>query len=473
MGTDKKKIVIAENSQSIRMELYDVFVGKGFDVVLADSAMMLIDSLDESLPDLAVVDLSLPDMSGVELLRRIRERFPVLSLIVMTGKPSVDSAVEAMRCGVADYLIKPFGADLIEEAAGKALGHHGSAGEHDDLHSRLPGSRSDSRTIIGKNPKFLRVLDKADSVASSKATVLILGESGTGKEVIARYIHEKSSRCNGPFVALNCAALPDGLLESELFGHEKGAFTGAIMAKKGKFELADSGTLLLDEISEIPLHLQAKLLRVLQEEEVDRLGGKSPQKIDVHVVATTNRDLAEAVKSGSFRQDLYYRINVIPLFLPPLRERREDLVALTEYFLERYSRRYGKQVKMLSKEVKQYFASYEWPGNVRELENLIERGVLLSKGRELVLADFWDEFEDQPTVLPDQDDSPAFDTSVADLMLNAAGEVPTLRDVERQLILQALQKTDDNRTHAAEILGISVRTLRNKLHEYRNQGLIE
>jgi two-component system response regulator FlrC len=318
---------------------------------------------------------------------------------------------------------------------------------------------------------------RARSVASSKATVLILGESGTGKEVFARFIHNESDRRNGPFLALNCSALPEGLLESELFGHEKGAFTGAIVTKKGKFELADGGTLLLDEIGEIPLHLQAKLLRVLQEEEVDRLGGRAPCKIDVHVLATTNRDLEQAVKEGAFRQDLYYRLNVIPLKLPPLRERREDVGLLVDFFIRKYAAQYGKPEKKPSAAVWARLSDYDWPGNVREMENLIERAMLLSQGPELELWDFWDDVEP-----PARIDSPAVEVSppsghfaVAAANTSAAMEIgtQTLREVERQMILQALQANDNNRTHAAEILGISVRTLRNKLHEYRSQGMIE
>lgn len=332
------------------------------------------------------------------------------------------------------------------------------------------------KPIIGQNPKLLQLMARARSVASSKATVLILGESGTGKEVFARFIHLESGRKNGPFVALNCAALPEGLLESELFGHEKGAFTGAIVTKKGKFELADGGTLLLDEIGELPLHLQAKLLRVLQEEEVDRLGGRAPFKIDVHVLATTNRDLEQAVKEGTFRQDLYYRLNVIPLKLPPLRERREDVGMLVDFFVRKYAAQYGKPVKKPSAAVWARFADYDWPGNVREMENLIERAMLLSQGHELELWDFWDDVEPPARIEPAEAAAlVSGHSAVAAANTSAAMEIgtQTLREVERQMILQALQANDNNRTHAAEILGISVRTLRNKLHEYRSQGMIE
>ncbi|RJX30035.1 MAG: sigma-54-dependent Fis family transcriptional regulator, partial [Desulfurivibrio sp.] len=424
--------------------------------------------------DLVIADINMPEMGGLELLRRLHASRPELPVVIITGHATVETAVSAMKLGAFDYLLKPFPVDIILEIAGRAF----TAGLPKKEVAAGPARENNNdparkKHIVGTDTKLARVLQKARSVASSKATVLILGESGTGKEMIARCIHEESNRREGPFVALNCAALPEGLLESELFGHEKGAFTGAIYTKKGKFELADGGTLLLDEIAEIPLHLQAKLLRVLQEEEVDRLGGKSPVKVDVHVVATTNRNLEESVRNGEFRQDLYYRLNVIPLTLPPLRERKEDIERLAAYFIERFSRQYGKDVKKMSKASCRRFAEYGWPGNIREMENLVERAVLLSLAEELEPWDFWDEETDGAGL----DISPSY-AAATEICPSAPGGgenggMTSLRDVERQMIMQALQKTDDNRTHAAKMLGISVRTLRNKLHEYRTQGLID
>jgi two-component system response regulator FlrC len=302
------------------------------------------------------------------------------------------------------------------------------------------------------------LLDMVRNVASSRATVFIQGESGTGKELLSRFIHAESDRKDRPFVAVNCAALPEGLLESELFGHEKGAFTGAVTRKIGKFELAQAGTILLDEISEMQVQLQAKLLRVLQENEIDRVGGKVPIAIDVRVIATTNRDIEAMVKKGEFREDLYYRLNVIPLKIPPLRERKEDIPALCDYFVKKYSHLYGRPVQGVSPEAFEYLITLPWKGNVRELENTVERAVLLCAGKEVTRQGL---LLDDIAVKP-PGEKPA----------SLTGTAP-LKDVERELILKALDETDGNRTYAAKILGISVRTMRNKLQEYRLQGWVK
>jgi transcriptional regulator with GAF, ATPase, and Fis domain len=312
-------------------------------------------------------------------------------------------------------------------------------------------------------------------VAPSKATVLISGESGTGKEMFARYLHEASDRRDCPFVAVNCAALPEHLLESELFGHEKGAFTGAIQKKPGKFELAHGGTLLLDEISEMDLGLQAKLLRVLQEGEIDRVGGTETIKVDVRVLATTNRDIEESVRNKEFRQDLYYRLNVIPLKLPPLRERGRDIMALGEFFLKRYCREYGFTPSGFAPEAVSWLMEYPWPGNVRELQNLMERAVLLAAGAPVKPCHFLLEGEEWP--LDETQDVPMGEEQVdaesgeSDVIMAGSNGVVTLQEMERRLILRSLDQTAGNRTQASRLLGISVRTLRNKLNEYRKQGL--
>jgi len=480
MSEQAHKILIVDDEQNMRVALFEALSRNGHEVAVAENGQMALEMISRQPPELVITDIKMPGMDGLELLRQVKALRPELPVVIMTGFATVDTAVEAMKQGAFDYLLKPFPVEVIEETVARVF----ALGNRVVQPTVRPGAQKTveasafEKPIIGRNPKLLQLMDRARSVASSKATVLILGESGTGKEVFARFIHQESDRRNGPFVALNCAALPEGLLESELFGHEKGAFTGAIVTKKGKFELADGGTLLLDEIGEIPLHLQAKLLRVLQEEEVDRLGGRTPFKIDVHVLATTNRDLEAAVKEGTFRQDLYYRLNVIPLKLPPLRERRDDVGMLVDFFVRKYAAQYGKPEKNPSAAVWARFSGYDWPGNVREMENLIERAMLLSQGRELELWDFWDDVEPPSRIEPASAAvvSPASGHSaVATANTSAAVEigVQTLREVERQMILQALQANDNNRTHAAEILGISVRTLRNKLHEYRSQGMID
>jgi two-component system response regulator FlrC len=479
MSEQTHKILIVDDEQNMRVALFEALSRNGHEVAVAENGQMALEMIARHPPDLVVTDIKMPEMDGLELLRRVKALRPELPVVIMTGFATVDTAVEAMKQGAFDYLLKPFPVEVIEEtvarvfALGRRLVQSLSPPEPQKT-GETPGLQ---KPIIGQNSKLLQLMSRARSVASSKATVLILGESGTGKEVFARFIHQESDRRNGPFVALNCAALPEGLLESELFGHEKGAFTGAIVTKKGKFELADGGTLLLDEIGEIPLHLQAKLLRVLQEEEVDRLGGRAPFKIDVHVLATTNRDLEKAVQEGVFRQDLYYRLNVIPLKLPSLRERREDVGLLVDFFLGKYATQYGKPLKKPSPAVWDRFSDYDWPGNVREMENLIERATLLSQGQALELWDFWDDVEppSRSEAAPAVVSLPSAYAAVAAANNTAAIDIggQTLRGVERQMILQALQANDNNRTHAAEILGISVRTLRNKLHEYRSQGMID
>ncbi|HET97774.1 MAG TPA: sigma-54-dependent Fis family transcriptional regulator [Desulfurivibrio alkaliphilus] len=487
-----RKILVVDDEQNMRVALYEALSRGGYEVTVAENGRMALDLLAKAEPDLVITDIRMPEMDGIEMLRRIKELHPALPVVIITGYATVETAVEAMKRGAVDYILKPFPVEVIEETVKKVLRERSAAptsapraggiGE-----AKVPGpgpnqAGGGERQMIGQDPQFLRLLERARAVASSKATVLVLGESGTGKEVFARFIHQVSDRKAGPFVALNCAALPEGLLESELFGHEKGAFTGAVMAKKGKFELASGGTLLLDEIGEIPLHLQAKLLRVLQEEEVDRLGGKEPVRVDVHVLATTNRDLAEAVKVGEFREDLFYRLNVIPIRLPALRERPEDIPLLANFFVAKYTARYRKPVKKISERARRRFLEYQWPGNVREMENLVERAVLLSGGEFLEPWDFWDE---EPP--PDFAAAPAPGSASSEPRSSTppvSGETgsgldggpdltgQSLREVERQMILQALRKTDDNRTHAAKMLGISVRTLRNKLHEYRSQGTL-
>jgi two-component system response regulator FlrC len=427
----------------------------------------------------------MPNMDGLKLLEEINCRLPV---ILITAYGTVSQAVSAMQKGANDFLTKPFSPDDLLRVVDKAI----RGGNGDDV-VRSKGERSSkvSRPIITNDPYMIRLLEVCEAVARSDATILIQGESGTGKELIARLIHTASPRSNHPFVAVNCAALPETLLESELFGHEKGAFTGAQARKIGKFELAHGGTILLDEISEMDLLLQAKLLRVLQEREVDRVGGKEPIKIDVRVLATTNRDLKRMVDQNRFRADLYYRLNVIPLTLPPLRNRVGDVRLLVNHYL---SKAFGNKSLHVPDEVFGALLAYPWPGNVRELQNAVERAALLALNGTTRTEDFLLEVNELPNLESsqlrtpfrlaelveksegDSEEGGVFDndsgTVVGDRKIYDAAEKViragmTVHEVERELILATLKSTGNNRTHAAKLLGISIRTLRNKLHEYR------
>lgn len=458
MSDRSKKILIVDDEPNMRIALFEALTRNGYEVLVAENGRMALEMVERRKPDLVITDLKMPEIDGLELVAGLKEMDPNLPVVVITGYGTVETAVQAMKLGVVDYVMKPFSVEVIEATVARVFSSAEAEPRCNQIGLARRGETTIERPIIGNDEKLLRLLKRAKSVASSKATVLVLGESGTGKELVARFIHNESERRNMPFVAVNCAALPEGLLESELFGHEKGAFTGAIATKKGKFELADRGTILLDEIGEIPLSLQAKLLRVLQEEVVDRVGGRSPIKIDVHVVATTNKNLEKAVQDGAFRQDLYYRLNVIPLVLPPLRERQVDIPPLAQYFLQKYCTFYNKAIQGISPGAKERLLRHPWQGNVREMENLFERAVLLCEGTSLDVSDFWDEEFPSGTVVQ---------------TVRPEGEFGSLEDMERQMILQALHKTDNNRTHAAKLLGVSVRTLRNKLHEYRIKGFIE
>ena len=452
-----RPILIVDDEPNMRTALFEALTRQGHAVDMAENGVEALEKYNSNSYDLVITDVRMPRLDGMELLREIKKTSPNTPVVVVSGYGTVESAVEAMRDGAFDYILKPFSLDLIEETVDRAL-------ECTAKNSTRPSSPASvetaSRPIITEDARMKRILQMGRSVAPSQATVLLQGESGTGKELMARYIHSHSNRASGPFVAVNCASLPEGLLESELFGHEKGAFTGAVTRKIGKFELADQGTILLDEISEMDLALQAKLLRVLQEGEVDRVGGKNPTKIDVRVIATTNRNLKEWAASGKFRQDLYYRLNVIPLTIPPLRERPGDVTLLADFFLKKYSTANAKEYKPLAKEASAVLRKMEWPGNVRELENMIARGVLLSFGNEVTTEDL---FLD--------DVAPTFDDVAEDENQDMLpGALMTIKEMEKGLIHKALLETDGNRTHAAKILGISVRTLRNKLSEYKGMG---
>ncbi len=425
----ERDILVVDDEPQMLIALSAILSRKGYRVTTTASSREALEILREKHYDLVISDLRMPNLDGIELLKRVRSLNSGSAVILLTAFGTVPNAVEAMKLGALDYLVKPFSSEELERVVEAALSHRAPSGS---------GQR-----IITCNPAMLRLLELARQVASCDATVLIQAESGTGKELLAQLIHKQSPRSKGPFIAVNCAAIPDNLLESELFGYEKGAFTGATAARPGKFELADSGTLLLDEVGEMPSQLQAKILRVLQEKEVERIGRPRPVKIDVRVVATTNRDLAQMVKRGEFREDLFYRLNVIPLAIPPLRERKEDIPLLVSYFCSRH----GAAERRFSDETIALLCKYHWPGNVRELENVVQRTLVLSK----------------QTVIPPSD------LFLGEVSAEKAFEIKpgiSLRELEEKLIALTLAETRGNRTRAAEILGISRRTLINKIQEY-------
>jgi len=448
---NRRPILIVEDELELGKVLLESLSQNGYSPHLAENAQKALNLISQTAFDLIVSDIRLPDMNGLQLLDHIKGQSNPTPVILMTGFGSVQNAVEAMKKGAFDYLLKPFSLEALEQGIENAL-RQGFLGQTGGVEAPSPPSRL---PIITQDRKMKELLALCGKVAPSKATVLIQGESGTGKELLARYIHERSQRSQGPFVAVNCASLPETLLESELFGHEKGAFTGAMARKIGKFELSHRGTILLDEISEMNTFLQAKILRVLQENEVDRIGGSRPIAIDLRVIATTNRDLEAWVKKGTFREDLYYRLKVIDVVLPPLRERPGDVELLTHHFLRKFADEYARPAHSVSDAALTWLKEQEWRGNVRELKNVIERAVLISSRNKLEVQDFW---EDGGGGLEKNRETEGV-------------EPPSfcLRHMEQRMISRALEKTQGNRTHAAKMLGISIRTLRNKLNEYKKE----
>ncbi|MGB9712798.1 MAG: sigma-54-dependent transcriptional regulator [Dissulfurimicrobium sp.] len=459
-------------------DMRDRLKGLGLDTVNAGDAAGAADVLRKARAVLVIIAHDPKrGINGIELLRALQDIYRGVGFILLARNAVIEDAVAAMQIGASDFLCQPVDMEAFVLAVKRALGRPspvklkgvGQKGAGCGLpagNGNVVGS-GDCHEIITANPRVKKILSQAANIAPSRVPVLIMGESGTGKELLARYIHRMSQR-SGPFVAVNCAALPETLLESELFGHEKGAFSGAIYRRLGKFELANGGTLLLDEITEMAAQLQAKLLRVLQEGEVDRLGGTGPVKIDVRVVATTNRDVKSFISSGRFREDLYFRLNVISFKLPPLRERREDLLLLAGCFLRSFSEQYAKVGLEFAKDAIKAITSMQWPGNIRELRNAVERGVLLASGGVVTAADMFGDESDADVMI----DTTAGGVSSSLDVVASQGEIVNLGVLEREMIKRALSKTAGNRTHAAKLLGISVRTLRNKLSEYRQMGVV-
>ncbi len=448
---NRRPILIVEDEPELGKVILESLSQNGYSTHLAESAEKALNLIGQKAFDLIVSDIRLPDMSGLQLLDHVNVHSHSTPVILMTGFGSVQNAVDAMRKGAFDYLLKPFSLKTLHQGIENAL-RQSFSGQMSQAKSFCPPSHV---PIITQDRKMKEVLALCGKIAPSKATVLIQGESGTGKELLARYIHEQSQRNQGPFVAVNCASLPETLLESELFGHEKGAFTGAMARKIGKFELSHRGTILLDEISEMNTFLQAKILRVLQENEVDRIGGNRPIPIDLRVIATTNRDLEAWVKKGELREDLYYRLKVIEVILPPLRDRPGDIELLTYHYLRKFADEYGRPGRFVSEPALAWMKAQQWRGNVRELKNIIERTVLISSRNTLEVQDFWEH-----TGGRGEKDMRAEGTESASFCL---------RHMEQRMISKALEKTQGNRTHAAKMLGISIRTLRNKLNEYKKE----
>ncbi len=448
-GHDSRSVLVVDDEPSMRVALTESLRRSGYGVTVAADGQEAIQRFGQCRPWLVLTDMKMGRVGGLDVLKEVKKRAPNTKVVVMTAYGTVETAVEAMKQGACDYLLKPFAADALERVLTRL-----EAGES-TAERILSGSGPTDRSMLTQSPEMERLLGLAEVVATSQATVLISGESGTGKELLARFIHSRSPRAQRPFVAVNCAALPDGLLESELFGYERGAFTGALFRKQGKFEMANGGTLLLDEISEMNLNLQAKLLRVLQERELDRIGGREPISVDIRVIATTNRSLREEVDQKRFREDLFYRLHVFPLTVPPLRERKGDIGLLAKHFAQQSAARNGLACPELTPEAIRLLDNRPWRGNVRELENSVERAVLISGGQPLEPRHF--HFDDAPASVP---------IAVAPAAAPPSS-MGSLWEMERDLIMKTLGAMNGNRTHAAKVLGISLRTLRNKLREYR------
>ena len=439
-------VLVVDDEPGIRSALRANFLRHGWRVETASCVREAIGNLEGKEFDLVVTDVRMPDGTGMDVMRSVSKLSPGAAVILLTAYGSVPDAVTAMRDGALDYLTKPVSFDQLQTIAAKVI-HKAK--------QMVAVDAAPASSIVGRAPSLLRALQRARAAASTGADVLIEAESGTGKELLARFIHDSSDRCRKPFIAVNCAAVPESLLESELFGHGRGAFTGAIASKPGKFELADGGTILLDEIGEMPLHLQPKLLRALQEREFERLGEARSVHVDIRVIATTNVSLSAMVDRGLFRSDLYYRLNVIPLSLPPLRDRQEDIPILAQHFAEKYAAQVRSAPPRLRPEFLDRLRSQTWPGNVRELANFMRRVLTLSGTLDLDASCFENEF---------QGDGRSLTASRSKATAPIAGT--PIRQVERLHLESTLALTDGNRTHAAEMLGISLRTLRNKIREY-------
>ncbi|HQU72381.1 MAG TPA: sigma-54 dependent transcriptional regulator [Calditrichia bacterium] len=453
----KHKILLVEDDVNTLNGLSEILIDEGYDIGKAKNASQAMKAIQDREYELILLDYLLPDQDGLSVSGKILADQPGLPIIMMTAFGTIKNAVEAMKLGIFDYLTKPINLDELLIQIPRALESRRLERENQDLRQKINQTYSFDN-IVGISGKMQSVFAKVTKVANSDATVLLRGESGTGKELVARAIHFQSRRREQPMVEINCASIPESLLESELFGHEKGAFTGAYKTKKGRFELAHRGTIFLDEIGDLPLSLQAKLLRVLQERTFSRVGGVENIEVDVRLVAATNADLEEKMKANLFREDLYYRLNVIPIILPPLRERLEDIGPLTHHFVAKYAHKDNRQIAGLTDEAMALMMAYDWPGNVRELENAIENAVVMCESQKIGI-------DDLPGYLKGRraTDSPVFDAILNDSSLSYKDK---LEACEREIIRQALADNQNNKTHAARKLGFTLRTLRNKTNKY-------
>ena len=447
------RILIVEDDDSLRKVMHVQLEREGYETSSASTAEEAFAILDKASQSLVMTDLHLPGMSGLELLKKVRLDYPETAVIVMTAFGTIQTAVEAMKAGAYDFLTKPIHPYELKMLVRRCLEHHRLIEEVQVLRSALD-EKYGFEAIVGSSSQLMRALDVAARVASTDATILIYGETGTGKELVAKAIHLRSSRRDRPFITINCGAIPKELLESELFGHVKGSFTGALTHKKGKVEMADGGTVLLDEIGEMPLELQVRILRLIQEREIEKVGATSPTKVDVRIVAATHRELAGMVKAGTFREDLYYRLLVVPINLPPLRERTGDIPVLVQHFLEKCRVKHSRPNLVMSTDLLPYFTNYSWPGNVRQLENAVERLVLLARDSSINASDLPDFLSAAPAPLPEP----------VPVALPEGGI--NLEDLEKELILQALKKYAGNQTRAAQYLNMSRRAFAYRLEKY-------
>ncbi len=445
----KSSILLIDDDDSLRRVMEFSLTEAGYTVRTAASGEDGLRLFEKDPFDAVITDITMPGMSGMEVLAKVRRRDADIPVIVITAYGTIESAVEAMKKGAFDYITKPVSRDELRLTLEKAVRMRRLEKENVELRAEVT-DRYRFESIIGSSEKMKEVLDLAGRVAASDASLLITGESGTGKELLAKGVHFNSRRADGPFVAVNCAAIPESLIESELFGHVKGAFTGAVKDKEGKFQLADGGTLFLDEIGDLRIDLQAKILRALQEREVDRVGGGKPVSVDVRVIAATNKDIERAVKEGAFREDLYYRLNVITLFIPPLRERKEDIPLLASHFLKKFNKDADVRVDAAALSV---LTAYGWPGNVRELENVIERASVLKRGVLITRDELPEKLKKEKT-------------GVEDIILNLPEQGISLEDLEKSLIIKALEKHKGNQTRAAEYLGITRPTLIYRMEKF-------